>query len=113
MKMTARVFAGSVEGTIETNGTLGSLNDTNVLNWDLTLNDGTGPFTLLGPLSGNNSGLEIAGSSLMATSTNLQFNFSNTSTDYVLFQNPHLGPGINFWCLDGSNDGCSGNAVNF
>jgi hypothetical protein len=103
------IGAGTVVGTIETDGTLGVLDEVNILDWNLTLDDGTGPFTLLGPLSGPNSALGIAGSSFTATATDLLFDFSNAAGDWVLFQNPSLGSGINFWCMDGTTNGCSGN----
>ena len=50
------VGAGSATGFITTNGTLGILDTADILNWNLTLNDGTNPpVDLEGPASGNNS----------------------------------------------------------
>jgi hypothetical protein len=42
------VDAGSVTGFIETDGTIGVLGTSNVLDWSLLLNDGTTAFDLLG-----------------------------------------------------------------
>ena len=103
------IGVGSVIGSIQTDNTIGILNTVNILDWNLTLNDGTGPFTLLGPLSGSNSALGITGTSFTASATDLLFDFSNPTGDWVLFQNPNLGSGINFWCMDGAADGCAGN----
>lgn len=45
-----------VSGHIFTNGTIGPLAETDITNWILTVNNGVdAPFTLEGPLSGNNS----------------------------------------------------------
>lgn len=107
------IGAGSVIGTIETDGTIGSLGAANILDWNLTLDDGTGStsITLLGPSSGSNSALRIVGSSFTASVTDLWFDFSNTG-NYVLFQNPNIGSEINYWCLDGAlgSSSCAGNA---
>src|SRR5262245_35686059 len=59
------VGAGSVSGTITTDGTSGFLAASNIIDWNIMLNPNPGaPFDLLGPLSGNNSGLGISGSGL-------------------------------------------------
>jgi PEP-CTERM motif len=82
---------GSVVGSIETDGTIGVLATGNILDWTLTLNDGTGPFTLLGPLSGSNSALAISGTSFSESASQLLFDFSNNSGAWVLFQNRSIG----------------------
>jgi hypothetical protein len=98
------IGAGGVTGTIDTDGTLGVLSTANFTNWNLTLNDSVGTFNLLGPLSGSNSQLLVSGSSFSATATDLLFDFSGGG--FALFQNPGIGSGLNFWCLESSN--CSG-----
>jgi hypothetical protein len=92
------VGAGSVTGFIETNGTPGVLSSGDILDWNLTLNDGTTIFDLLGPLSGSNSQLDLQGSDLSATATQLLFNFNDTSEGFVLFQAPNTGSKQDFWC---------------
>jgi hypothetical protein len=92
------IGSGGVTGTINTDNTIGTLSQSNITNWNLLLNDGTGTFNLLGPLSGANSQLLIQGSSFSATTTDLLFNFSGSGL--VLFQNPNIGSSINFWCLE-------------
>jgi hypothetical protein len=103
------IGAGSVTGFIQTDGTIGVLNSANVVDWTLLLDDGTGTFTLLGPLSGNNSQLGISGSSYVATATDVVFNFSSLG-DYALYQNPSVGSGLNFWCVEGSAGACTLNS---
>ena len=55
------IGSGGVTGTIETNGTIGTLISTNILDWNLVIDDGSNTFNLLGPLSGNNSLLFMSG----------------------------------------------------
>jgi hypothetical protein len=77
--------SGSITGTIETDGTLGTLGLANVLEYSLILDDGIDMF-LINPA---NSTLYIGGShgpsQLSATATELLFNFSGTTSN-VLFQ---------------------------
>lgn len=98
------IGAGSVVGTIETDGTLGTLGTSNVLDWSLTINDGTAGDFLL---TNANSVLSISGSLLSATATGLVFDFSGFN-GFVLFQNPHIGSTINFWCMEGVGPICTG-----
>jgi hypothetical protein len=97
------IGAGSVTGFVETDGTLGILGEANIVDWSLTLDEGDGqsPFTINGPLSGNNSELDVLGDGLSATLTELLFDFSGM-LDFVLFQNPVTGSGINYWCAENS-----------
>ena len=108
------VGIGSVKGFIETDGTTGVLGASNILNWNLLLNDGTNAIDLLGPLSGSNSALGVAGSDLSATATQVLFNFSGSDDGWALFQAPVLSTGSNFWCsgimpngIGGKTTGCS------
>lgn len=98
------VGGGNVMGTITTDGATGTLDTADIVNWDLTLEDGVNPvFDLLGPTSGNNSGEVVFGSDLTATSTQLLFNFSGS--DFGLFLIENLVPG------DGGPYLCYGDAV--
>lgn len=94
------VGAGSVVGTITTDGTVGVLGTANIIDWDLTLTDANSSFVLDGL---SNSARLVAGSAFTATLTELLFDFS-LGSGFVLFQNPSIGSGDNFWCLD--NGGC-------
>ncbi len=93
------IGAGSVSGTIQTDGTVGILGSSNILDWNLLLNDGTTSFTNLGPASGNNSEiLFTATTNLTATPSQLLFDF-NGPTGGVMFQSPFIGSGVNYWCV--------------
>jgi hypothetical protein len=73
-----RVDAGSITGTIVTNGTIGSLGPADVIDWNLKIDaDGNSATSgqLLGPLSGGNSSLVVGGPQRTATATGLFFDF--------------------------------------
>lgn len=99
------IGVGSVTGTIETDGTIGVLATANILNWNLVLNDGSSTFTI----TGNNSAVLVQGSALTTTTTQILFDFSTTAIGFVLFQNPSIGSGINFWCLESATGNCANN----
>jgi hypothetical protein len=101
------IGAGGVTGFIQTDGTIGALADANILDWDLLLDDGSGTFNLLGPLSGNNSQVDINGFSYTATATDIFFNFSSFNFAYVLYQNPAPASGFNYYCLQDAVGACS------
>jgi hypothetical protein len=93
------IGAGGVTGTISTDGQLGSLVTADITDWNITINDGTSTFNLLGPLSvGANSQIELWGG-LTATLTDLEFDFSQ-SADGLLIQNPYIGSAENWFALD-------------
>lgn len=92
------IGVGSVTGFIETDGTIGVLNTGNIINWNLTVNNGANTFNLLG----SNSVEQVVGSDLSATATNLLFDFSG-GNGWVIFQAPTVGSGFNFWCAQGGS----------
>jgi hypothetical protein len=102
------IGAGGVTGTIETDGTIGTLGLADILDWNLLINDGTTTFDLEGPLSGDNSALDLFGNSFSGTPTQLLFNFGGDGFD--LFQSPSIGSGQDYFCLDA--DGGCGNPGN-
>jgi hypothetical protein len=98
-----------VTGFIETDGSLGILHAGDITGWNLLLNDGTNtPVDLASPLVG---GVFDSASDLSATSTQLLFNFSDTS--YFFFKGPEnyiavcfSGSGVD--CLESVGAGVSG-----
>lgn len=101
------IGAGSVTGTIRTDGNFGTLTQAEILGWTLLLNDGAGMFTLFGPLSGNNSGVLLSGAGVSATASALTFNYG--AGGFLLFQAPTTGSGMTFWCQEVS--GCTGTST--
>jgi hypothetical protein len=97
------IGAGGVTGTITTDGTLGALAPVNLVDWKLTLNDGTATFLL----TAANSEVGFAlGTALSETATQLLFDTSNGGI--VLFQDPFIGSGQHWWCLGNATGGCFG-----
>jgi hypothetical protein len=98
------VGAGSVTGVIETDGVNGELSASDVVDWNLVINNGARSFNLLGPLSGNNSQGLVSGPGFTATPTGLFLDF--TQRPFALFQSPFAGSGTN-----GFGVNCSGNLM--
>lgn len=108
------VAGGGVKGTIETDGTIGTLTGGNIVNWNLILNDGTNTFTLIGNGSaGDNSDVALfSATGFTATSTSLVADFNDSG--FLLFQSPFIGSGKSFLCLAlNTNCGVAKNSVNF
>ena len=93
-----------VHGSITTNGALGTVTGTDILDWRLKLNDGATTMLLTGGAKANS--LVYAGSVFLGSTTDLSFDFSGK--DAVLFQYGSMGLGLNFWCLDSLTHACSG-----
>jgi hypothetical protein len=88
------VGVGGVTGFIKTDGTLGVLAQTDILGYDLLLNDGTDPPVDLNSLFLVN--VFEAGSDLSASSTQLLFNFGGTDRGSLGFVDPSLDFGVCF-----------------
>ena len=114
---TRTVGAGSVNLSITTDGTLGVVRASNILDWTIVLNGVSASATLNGPLSGNNSSVSLRDytqvnnpTALTATATNLSFDYGNyppgffLTAAWLLFDTP--GSDANF-CMEQST--CSGN----
>ena len=100
----------SVSGYIETDGVIGQVAGSDILDWSLLLNDGSSsdPLNPLGKLTLNaaNSthGSHLPGYYFYATATQLQFNFSGNFGG-VLFQTPHTGSNGPFVAFDSAIGG--------
>jgi len=86
--------AGSVMGSITTDGTPGTLTIGEIKDFSLLLNVAGATFDLLGPGAGasQNAAANLVGSAVTATSTDLTFNFA-TQNSQLLFHNPATGGG--------------------
>jgi len=92
--------AGSVTGSITTDGSTGVLGTSNIVDWNLVLNDGTNPtFTLAGS---SNSEEEVIGSDLTATATQLLFNYSGSDEGWFLLESLTIGDLGPFVCWEAS-----------
>jgi hypothetical protein len=105
------VGPGSVTGFITTDGAIGSLATGDIVNWDLTLKDGSGGmFVLGGPGESNNSAEIDEGADLTATSSELLYNYSDSDMGLLLFEAPTVGSNDQFLCYTSSPD-CSSDAT--
>jgi hypothetical protein len=75
------VGSGSVTGFITTDGTIGTLDATNLVAWNLLLDDGTNTTNVV---SGTSSVGDV-GDDLTASPTALMFNFSGADYGYFYF----------------------------
>ena len=93
--------------SITTDDTVGVLSAANILDWTVILSFLDVPFTLFGPLSGNNSVIRVEGDGLTATATDLIFNFDGNGR-LLIGEVPGLFGAA--YCVDGaaSSPGCIG-----
>jgi hypothetical protein len=96
------IGAGSVSGYIKTDGKIGVLAPTDILGWNLLLNDGTDTFDLPGGII-----FGFSGSDLSATATQLQFDFNGSDNGEFLISDGSLDfnvcfstavPGVSLFC---------------
>lgn len=97
------IGAGSVTGTITTDGATGVLSVADIVAWDLTL-QGVGASYQLASTN-SNANKYVVGNSLTATTADIYFNFSGTTGDEFLLQNgPQIGN--TYWCNSAGDSAC-------
>ena len=94
------VGPGSVTGFVTTDGTIGTLTSTDIVDWNLTLNDGHGNTVDLIP---SNSGVVNIGTDLTASSSDLMFNFSSLDFGHFSF-NGSAAPSLGQLCYDSTTN---------
>lgn len=99
------IGAGSVFGTITTDGTFGTLAGANITSWVLTIDDGDGNGSFV-QTGGVNANLLVVGTGLSADADSIDFNFAVPG--FALFQSPNIGSGQNWWCVEGPTGNCAG-----
>jgi hypothetical protein len=98
------IGAGSINGFIETDGTVGVLNRQHILRWSLTLTSANlrnGPVDTISDSSGS---VTIVGTAFTATATDLFFDFDAGSLNIAIF----VGNSGNLWCMDAGGCGTLG-----
>jgi hypothetical protein len=88
------IAAGSVIGTIQTDGATGVLGSTDITGWNLELN-GLGASI---NLTNSNSDVVVSGADLTASARDLSFNFSGAADSFLLFQIPPIDSGNFYYC---------------
>jgi hypothetical protein len=109
VNQTVGTDGGGVTGSIETDGTIGTILGTDILDWNLLVSDGSTTFGIQGgPLDPDpNSALLYAGD-ITATPTELLFNFSATNGGTALFEANSVGSNNAFWCVADTTEHCAG-----
>jgi hypothetical protein len=101
------VGAGTVTGSITTDGFLGTLQTSDIIDWNLVLTNGSGTtLDLTGPSAiAPIEEVKVVGSSLTASSTNLSFDFGGAG--YLLIQQNGLNNGGTYFCDAGAGSPCT------
>jgi PEP-CTERM motif len=101
------IGSGSVVGSITTDGQIGTLAHNDVLSWTFTLTDpnlaGGSPDTIS---STNALQSVVGGADLLASGTQITFNFDSTDAGGAIFQ----GSDLNAWCFTNRGASCVGGA---
>lgn len=101
------IGAGTVGGTITTDGTIGVLSLVNILSYNVVVThpnlSAGSPVTLD---SGTNNFSQIGGSALSATATDLLFNYGSGLYEYF-----YLYDGSTFWCNVAATGGCGNSSL--
>jgi hypothetical protein len=104
-----QIGAGSVTGTLTTDGAIGVLQISDFTGWNLTFNDGVGSVAV-NSINGG-TGLNVEGNNLTATANQIQFNFNGTDAFFAIYSTSTCSPPE--WALSSGTlyDACNG-AVN-
>ena len=92
------VGAGSVTGTITTDGTIGGIGAGNIVGWNLTLADGANTL-ILTPTNSSVTDSGCCGNALTATPTDLTFNFGLSEEWGSQFDFNGIGPTVGSLCI--------------
>jgi hypothetical protein len=100
-------LSDTITGTITTDGTLGFLNSSNILNYDLQLKDNLRP-TFDVDLTSANSGIWIdTGNGLTASTADLSFDFSNAGAIFIIQGTTYgFSSGYQYFCFQATGGPC-------
>jgi hypothetical protein len=105
-----QIGTGSVVGTITTDGTLGMIDGSNIIDWELTL---TSPNLINGPVDtisfASQAQTLIDGDVVTATSTQLLFDIDGDSGEGLLLLQG--GDFNNYFCIETANAFCTGGGI--
>ncbi len=94
--------SGAVTGTIDTDGTIGTLSGADFTAWNLLLTGAGASFVL----TNLNSNVYLTGTGTTATATDISFDFSGASAGTLLFQAGGYGSGNTYWCNASAAGAC-------
>ncbi len=100
-------LSDTVIGTITTDGTLGVLQSSNILNYNLQLNDNLRPAYDVDLTPANSGIVEDIGNGLSASTTGLSFDFSDSGAVFAI-QGTTYGfySGYQYFCLQATSGPC-------
>lgn len=93
---------GGVVGTIETNGTFGTLTQADIVGFDLVV---SAPGAAV-ELTDANSVIVTQGSNFTADAASLFFDYSGAAPGFLLFQLGSFGTGMKYYCNSSVSDTC-------
>jgi hypothetical protein len=100
------VGGGSVSGFIQTDGAIGPLATSDIKNWNLLVTDGAASFDLTPSNSAEGMANLLPNPGFTATATTLSYDFSDTSSNFVIFRNPP-GGSVNYVCFEDLTRRCT------
>jgi hypothetical protein len=100
-------LSDTVSGTVTTDGTIGVLQSSNILSWDLLLTDNLRPAYDV-DLTPANSGIWFdVGNGLSASPTGLSFNFSLPQAVFIIQGTTHgFSSGYQYFCFQATTGPC-------
>jgi hypothetical protein len=101
-------LSDTVSGSITTDGTIGTLQSTNILSWNLDLTDNLhAAYDVV--LTPANSGIdEDVGNGLTASATGLSFNFSDSGAVFAIQGTTHgFFSGYQYFCFQATSGPCA------
>ena len=101
-------LSDTVVGTITTDGTLGALQSSNILSYDLQLNDNLRPLYDVELTPANSGIVEDVGNGLSASATALSFDFSDSGAVFAI-QGTTDGffSGFQYFCFQATSGPCA------
>ncbi len=100
-------LSDTILGTITTDGTIGVLQTSNILGWNLQLNDNIRPEYSV-TLTPDNSGIWFnTGNGLSASATGLSFDFSSPGAVFIIQGTTYgFSSGYQYFCLQATSGPC-------
>ena len=101
-------LSDTVSGSITTDGTIGVLQSSNILSWDLDITDNLNPAYDVVLTPSNSKIVEDLGNGLTASATGLFFNFSDSGAEFVI-QGTTFGAfsGYQYFCFSATGGACA------
>jgi PEP-CTERM motif len=101
-------LSDTVSGSITTDGTIGVLQSSNILSWDLDITDNLKPANDVVLTPSNSKIVEDLGNGLSASATGLFFNFSDSGAEFAI-QGTTFGAfsGYQYFCFSATGGACA------